>query len=597
MDESIRPALNAGDKIGKYVIQRQLGRGTVATVYLAEQQFTKRKVAVKLCDVQNGIFLALARKEAELLASLDHPYIIKLYDADEYQGYFYLVVDYIAGKSLADIVTSKDALPISVALKLMIDIADALTHVHNLGIVHGDITPTNIIISPNGVPILMDFVVTDALAGGEFQDALVGTPPCMSPETWQRMQETRSDFWSFGMTFYYLLNGQYPFGDASVPEIQAIVFSDAPFDLSPLEKTLPKPILRILERCLQKDITKRYQSAIDLRHDCEAALAYIELGLSTSTPKSAVAALRSGITIMLNVEYKEPHIAGQYREYKIEEELGQGSFSCVYRAMDVIGDKQVALKILRQERAHDEKVLARFRQEAGLLSRLDHPNIVKVYNYGQYGVDYFIVMEVLPGPTLKDATEKIGLFSPLEAAAILSQLLSGLEKLHAENVIHRDVKPENIKLQSRGLVVMDLGLAHIEASTHLTVSGEMVGTPRYMSPEQARGEQVTAQSDIYTAGVIFYELISGKIPHEAESLSSLIFKIALEESDPITIHRNDLSPLLVYFLNRMLSRDPTFRFSSAQVAHEELLISLGLQQDEIPVLYQKMFGRLGKPSV
>lgn len=576
--------LKPGDRIGKYKVLGELGRGGLAVVYLAEQKFTKRQVAVKLFTTQDERALVWAQREAEFLASIDHPYIISLYDADEDEGQFYIVVEYIHGKTLREMITAEDALPITVALKLMTDIVDALDYAHNLGVIHGDIKPSNIIVSSSGTPVLTDFCFSDALP-------LAGTPHYRPPEGWQRVLEKRSDLWSLGMTFHDLMTGRLPFEAKDEEAIRQIVTSEKPLALSLLHQTVPKPVAHIIERCLQKDLNERYQSAAALRRDLESALAYLELGQDEGASRGAVP-LRPGSTIMLNVEYKEPGIAGQYREYQLEEALGQGSFSVVYRAADVIGNRPVALKILRQERADDEKVLVRFQREASLLARLDHANVVQVHNFGRYGADFFIVMEVLTGPTLKDALECGFEFRIEDAVAVMVQILAGLERIHAEGVIHRDVKPENIKLQPERTVVMDLGLAHISSGAQLTMSGEVLGTPRYMAPEQARGEKITFHSDLYTAGVVLYELLTGQIPHEADSTVNLIFKIAIEAPEPVTKYRRDLPPALVAFLNRVLAREPTERFSSTQLAYEDLLTSVGWQSNEVLTMHRQMFNRL-----
>jgi serine/threonine protein kinase len=387
---------------------------------------------------------------------------------------------------------------------------------------------------------------------------------------------------------HHTLAGHLPFDATDRREIESIITSPVPLDLSSLHKSVPPPVFRIVERCLRKDPSHRYFSAAEIRRDLESALVYLE----SEQPDKAAGPLGLGSTILLNVEYREPGIPGQYREYRIERELGQGAFSVVYRAMDVIGNRQVALKILRQERAGDEKTLVRFQREAGLLARLNHPNVVRVHNFGRYGTDFFIVMEVIEGPTLKDALESEFEFRIEHAVTVAAQVLAGLTRIHSEGAVHRDIKPANIKLQSQRTVVMDLGLAHVSGGAELTVSGQIFGTPRYMAPEQARGEKVTAQSDLYAVGVLLYELLTGRVPHSADSTPTLIFSIALEEPEPITHHRSDLPPPLVSYLDRLLARDPAQRCPSAQSAYEELLESVGLRNNDLVPVHRGMFQEL-----
>jgi len=585
--------LKPGDKIGKYEILRVLAKGGGGVVYLAEQKTIKRKVVIKLITTKDegSLALALARQEAEILASVDHPYIVDLYDVDEYAGYLYEVLEYVDGKSLSEMIESGDELSVTVVLKLMISIADALDYLHGLGIIHGDVKPANIVMSSGGNPLLVDLGLSGSSEDDLLHGRIMGTRSYRPPEAWRGEREERSDLWALGMTLHYLLTGRVAFKVTDEEELAKLIASEAPLDISDLRKSVPEPVVRIVERCLQKDLDRRYQSAVEVRRDLESALAYLESGQS-KTAAMAMAPLWAGSTILLNVEYKEPGIPGQYREYKIKEVLGQGGFAIVYRAEDVIGHRQVALKILRRERADSEKTLVRFRREASLLARLDHPNIVRVHNFGRYVADFFIVMEVLAGPTIRDALDCGFEFKIEDAVVVVAQVLDGLERIHAEGVIHRDVKPENIKLQPERAVVMDLGLAHISGSAQLTMSGDIFGTPRYMAPEQACGQKVTFHSDLYAAGVVLYELLTGEIPHKADSPVSLIFKIVLEDPDPITEFRSDLPSSLVAFLSRVLAREPTGRFSSTQLAREELLASVGLRNNDVATIHRRMFDEL-----
>ena len=586
-----KPGLKPGDRIGKYEILGVVGEGAFATPYLAEQRLLKRKVVIRLFTTKDQNKLALARREAEILAAIDHPHIVDLYDADECDGYFYQVVEYVDGSSLAHMVESENKLPITVVLKLMIDIADALDYVHNLGIIHGDVKPDNIVVSSAGTPILLDFTLSGVVGNDAFRDIALGTPSYISPEGWRNVQDERSDLWAFGMTLHYLLAGCLPFEVTDAEKIAEIVTSQEPLNLSISRKSVPEPVVRIVERCLQKDLDQRYQSASEVRRSLESALAYLEFGQAEKTA-AAMVPLRAGNTVLLNVDYKEPGIPGQYREYQIEEEVGRGTFSIVYRAADVIGKRQVALKILRQEWSSHEKGLIRFQREASLLSRLDHTNIVRVYNFGQYGPDFFIVMEMLRGLTIENAFERGVKFDVKHAVVIVVQVLSGLDRIHSEGTVHRDVKPGNVMLQPERAVVMDLGLAHLSGETQLTMSGEICGTPRYLAPEQARGETVTFLSDLYATGVLLYELLTGKIPHAADSTASLIFSIALEEPEPITTHRSDLPPSLIAFLDRILAPEPANRFQSTQLAREELLASAGLRNSDVAAIHRRMFSQL-----
>ena len=295
-----RPEFTDGDQIGKYVILRLLGKGKLATMYLAEQQFTKRKVALKFYVRRDEDFLAVVYRATGLLASMDHPYIIRLFDADQYEGWFYWVVEYVNGKTLLNMITAKDSVPTVVVLKLMVDVAEALEYAHQHGIIHGDIKPPNILVSDKGIPYLTDFLPLVVVEQKIYEEAVVGSSAYLSPETWSGKQEPRSDLWSLGMTFYHLLTGNLPFDDRNLSAIIQAISSEDPLDLTLLYNTIPQPVSRIIDQCLQKDLERRYKSATEFRRDCEAALAYFNL----QQPEPAngyVMSLRPGTTMMLNV--------------------------------------------------------------------------------------------------------------------------------------------------------------------------------------------------------------------------------------------------------------------------------------------------------
>jgi serine/threonine-protein kinase len=234
-------------------------------------------------------------------------------------------------------------------------------------------------------------------------------------------------------------------------------------------------------------------------------------------------------------------------------------------------------------------VLVRFQREAALLARLRHSNVVQVHNFGRYVTDYFIVMDLLGNLTLETALERRFAFQAEYAVVIVAQVLSGLEALHAEGVVHRDVKPANVMLEPDRAVVMDLGLAHVSDASRLTVSGQILGTPSYMAPEQARGEPVTVQTDLHAAGVMIFELLTGATPYQAGNVHSLVAKIAREEPERVTHYRQDLSPALVAALRRMLARDPGERFESAASARSALLAGMGMQWSQVEGWHRQMY--------
>jgi serine/threonine protein kinase len=251
--------------------------------------------------------------------------------------------------------------------------------------------------------------------------------------------------------------------------------------------------------------------------------------------------------------------------YEIKEKLGSGGMAVVYKARCTWLDRIVTVKVLRDELVNDEEFVRRFRQEAQAVARLSHPNIVSVYDVGQEDGTYYIVMEYIDGQTLKEMIKEKGKLSPEKAIDLTSQICSALEHAHENNIIHRDIKPHNILMTSRGKVkVADFGIARAAAETTVTHPGKIMGSVHYLSPEQARGEVVGISSDLYSAGAVLYEMLTGRVPFEGESPISVALK---HLQDPI-IRPRELDPTIPepveQVILRALNKDPKKRFSSAR---------------------------------
>jgi serine/threonine protein kinase len=206
-------------------------------------------------------------------------------------------------------------------------------------------------------------------------------------------------------------------------------------------------------------------------------------------------------------------------KYEIIEERGRGGFSVVYRAADTtLRDRRVALKVLNAHLLADPTVVARFKQEAGVAANLDHPNIVTIYDVGEAEGWLFIAMEFVDGQALDELIEAEGTLPLERTVSILRQIAAALDHAHRQDVIHRDVKPSNILVEPAGRAVLtDFGLVKATESTMVTATGQILGTPQYMSPEQAAGEELDHRSDLYSLGVVAYQMCTGRAPFNAPS--------------------------------------------------------------------------------
>jgi serine/threonine-protein kinase len=211
--------------------------------------------------------------------------------------------------------------------------------------------------------------------------------------------------------------------------------------------------------------------------------------------------------------------------YKIEGKLGSGGMALVYKAKDTLLERSVAIKVLREQFVSDEAFVKRFRREAQSAASLSHSNIVSIYDVGRDGDIDYIVMEYIQGKTLKDIVRENGPLQLMDAINIVYQVGEALRHAHANNIVHRDIKPQNILVTPDGRAkVADFGIARAVTSATLTHTGDIIGSVHYLSPEQARGALVTEQSDIYSLGIILYELITGQLPYDGDTPISIALK-------------------------------------------------------------------------
>jgi serine/threonine-protein kinase len=254
-------------------------------------------------------------------------------------------------------------------------------------------------------------------------------------------------------------------------------------------------------------------------------------------------------------------VAGRY---ELRQMLGRGGMGIVYRAYDKALEEEVALKVLRPDVASMAELTRRFRSEIKLARRVRHRNVCGIHEYGQDGPIHFIAMELVQGTDLKRQLQKTGRFPTAEAWDVAIQVAEGLDAIHHADVVHRDLKAHNIMRDARGVVrVMDFGIAKAlgMGSGGATVTGQIIGTPEYMSPEQARGEQIDFRSDIYALGVVVFELFSGGVPFHGDTPIATLFK-HIQEPPPIEA-RQGIPPALVPVLHKALAKDPAQRYDSA----------------------------------
>jgi predicted Ser/Thr protein kinase len=280
-------------------------------------------------------------------------------------------------------------------------------------------------------------------------------------------------------------------------------------------------------------------------------------------------------------------IAGRFR---IEGEIGRGGMGTVYRATHLGLERPVAVKIIKPEFAADRDVADRFLREARTMARLRHPYAAMIFDAGNLPDGrHFIIMEFVEGTTLSEALAREGRFSPERAVKIALQICEVLGEAHQLGIVHRDLKPSNIMLNERGVCVLDFGVAKVLATSnesttnHITTgSGQIVGTPRYMSPEQCLGQRVGARSDLYSLGVVLYEMLAGRPPFIDPLPSAILIKQATVPAPPLPQLRQDIPKSLTLAVHTMLAKRPEDRPRTAAVARVRLEKSLVRPARSVP---------------
>jgi serine/threonine-protein kinase len=257
--------------------------------------------------------------------------------------------------------------------------------------------------------------------------------------------------------------------------------------------------------------------------------------------------------------------------YELGDRLGSGGMSTVYRAVDRVLERTVAVKVLAEHLSDDEKFVARFRREALAVAKLVHPNIVQVYDTGVDAGRHFIVMEYVEGRSGAQLLQRDGALEPATAVEIAAQACAGLEYAHRMGIIHRDVKPGNLMViggpaggpPEMTVKLADFGIARAAEQTRLTQVGSVVGTAAYLSPEQSRGEEATPISDVYSLGVVTYQLLTARLPYEGNSLAELAIRRENERPLPPTSYDKNIPESLSAAILRALENEPEERYVDA----------------------------------
>ncbi len=264
--------------------------------------------------------------------------------------------------------------------------------------------------------------------------------------------------------------------------------------------------------------------------------------------------------------------------YRLEAKLGSGGMSTVYLARDETLDRSVAVKVMHREMSEQEDQLERFRQEARAVAKLSHPNVVSVIDAGEDGGYPYIVFEYVEGETLKQRIARVGALDTQDAIAYAIEVARGLSVAHARKLVHRDIKPQNVLIDSEGRAKLtDFGISRQLEQDGMTATGRVLGTTDYVSPEQAMGKQVDPRSDIYSLGVVLYEMLLGQVPFQADSQVGVAMKHVNEDLPDVQRRREDLSAAVALVVERATAKDPDQRYQQVGEMIDDLSTALEVE--------------------
>ena len=290
---------------------------------------------------------------------------------------------------------------------------------------------------------------------------------------------------------------------------------------------------------------------------------------------------------------KEKILANRYR---LTEQIGMGGMAIVYRAVDLRTGHNVAVKVLRPEYNEDTEFISRFQREAEAASKMTHHNIVNLLDVGMDGDNRYLVMEYVQGKTLKSVIQERGKLSPALAGQIAIRILSALEHAHRNGIIHRDIKPQNILVHADGHIkVADFGIARIANSSTLTKGDNVMGSVHYFSPEQARGEGANATSDIYSTGIVLYEMLTGRVPYDGDNPVAVAMQHLHATPIPIQNLAPDVPPALVRVCMKAMEKNPAQRYQTARDMAADIRAALE-NRPERPVYPEKEFTAVQQPK-
>ena len=542
-----------------YELGEELSRVGPSTFFRAKNAILGNDVLLRRLDIDPARPENVREtffREQRLMASLNHPYIQRPLDVFEEDGYLWSVHDLREVRNSWALVEERGPLPVSEVARMGAQAADALAHMHAQGYVHGKVQPRTIMFDDRDEAILVNFVKAGDLHAGVWplRDVVLGLGPFSAPEEFDGAKATpASDLYGLAATIFYWLTGQYPRGgDDESAALEAAMERREPLALATVRPDVPTTMRKRIEAALAADPCERKGSVSALG----SILAEVHQRRAAEVPVGFEVGARL-----------EPH--GPLGEVQVRSRIGSGAYGVVLKVRPPDGDVDYALKALKPEHRDDENAYQRFLRESRAMQPVRHENVVRVRGVGELNGAPYCVMDYIEGPDLATVILREGSLDPRQAARVAAAIARGLSAIHAEGLVHRDLKPHNILMAGdEHPIIADFGMASGGSqATRLTLTGQMVGTPAYMAPEQFVGEPATPSVDLWALGVILHEMLTGALPYARETTIETIR--AIREAPHPTLP-SDVPGDLAEVVLRLQEKDPERRFESAAAVSEAL---------------------------
>ncbi len=532
----------------RYRLDRMVAVNTERVLFAGRDTILDRSVSIRVNFYSSDMLRRWFLLEAEALARLDHPAVRHVYDVGVSGDIAYRIGNWIEGEGLHEAV-ARGPRPIPDVHNLARFLLTGLEHAHAQGVVVRRLVPAGLLISPGGRGTLTDLRFCSHTLPAIPPDERPSGACFMAPEIrGGGAGDPASDVYGAGAVLYYAITGVEP--------------AESPSEIAPPTQhraACPQALERVLMRALREVPGNRYLTAIEMLEDFASDAG----DHSTAMLLEEIAQPNSGSDSARQWEKRLRRALGD--DYELLGELGSGGFGRVYRVRDLHLERIVALKVLHPTLIQDPPVVERFRREAQLAARLNHPNLVSIYEIGGRGGLIWYTMELVDGPNAAQVVQQSGPFSLDRVLRLLREALSALSHAHGTSLVHRDIKPENLLFEKGGSVrITDFGLAlAIRGQGKFGGATSQSGTPRFASPEQLLGERVDGRSDLYSLAAVAYFVLLGRPPFEGTTPVQVLARQTTSAPPDLQTERPDVGPEVEKVLCRALRAEVAARYPTA----------------------------------